>query len=279
MKNEFSLNYAPHLGLMSPDAGMFREHAGADPVDQVNFIGDQGFSAIEDNWMAARPIETQEAIGRTLRDRGMLMGEIVNSSVYDRPTFVLDNEAERARIVQEVGETAAVARRVGARYVTTLSGTAHPSLPRDVQTANMIENLKWAGEAAGEEGLVLALEPINQRGWPGTFVTNVAHAFMISKSVSMPSVKILYDFWHQQIHAGDLLENLELAWDEIAYFQVADNPGRVEPGVGEINFGTIMRRIADKGFSGIIGMEFGPSLAGLAGEVSMLNAIHSIDPR
>ena len=278
MKHTFSQHFAPHLGLMSPNEGMFREHAGDNPVDQVHFMADQGFTAIEDNWMAARPIETQEAIGQALQDRGMRMGVIVNSMVYDQPTFVLNDNAERERMIQEVCNTAQVARRVGATYVTTLSGTAHQSLPRDIQTANMIENLKWVGEAAHNEGLVLALEPINHKGWPGTFVTQVAHAYLITKSVGMSSVKVLYDFWHQQIHAGDLLENLELAWDEIAYFQVADNPGRVEPGVGEINYRTLMERIAEKGFDGIIGMEFGPSKPGLDGEKAVLKAIRSIDP-
>ena len=279
MTQTFSQHFAPHLGLMSPDEGMFRTHAGDDPVDQIHFMADEGFTAIEDNFMAARSIETQEAIGKALRERDMRMGVIVNTMVYDRPSFVLNNKDERARLIEEVRSTAKIARRVGATHVTTLSGTAHPDLPRDYQTANMIENLKWVGDVAAEEGLVLALEPINHKGWPGTFMTEVAHAYQISKAVGLPSVKVLYDFWHQQIHAGDLLDNLELAWDEIAYFQVADNPGRVEPGAGEINYKTILRRIAEKGFDGIIGMEFGPSKPGLEGEQSMLQAMRDIDPR
>ena len=275
----FSLRFAPHLGLMAPDRGMFRHHAGDDPVDQIQFMADHGFTALEDNWMKARDIGDQMRIGRALERLDMSMGVIVNTTRYAEPTFVLNETAERERLVAEVRETAEVARRVGAKYVTTLSGAAHPWLPRDYQTANMIENLKWAGEAAAQEGLILALEPINLKGWPNTFMTEIGHAALMSKAVGMPSVKVLYDFWHQQIHGGDLIENLELAWDEICYFQIADNPGCVEPGMGEINYAAILKQIAAKGFDGLIGLEFENSRPGKEGELAVLDAVRHIDPK
>lgn len=274
----FALRFAPHLGNMAPDAGMFRHHTSSNPVDQIRFAAEQGFAAVEDNWMKWRDIDVQKAISKELERNDMQMGVIVNTSVYDRPTFVLSDLSERERLLAEVRETAIAAKRVGARYVTTLSGTAHPSLPRSYQTANMIENLKWAGEVAAEEGLVLVLEAINHKGWPGTFVTDVGHAFLISRAVGLPSVKVLYDFWHQQIHGGDLLENLDLAWDEIAYIQIADNPGRSEPGTGEINYAAIMKRLQEKAYKGIIGLEFDPKSEGLEGERSVLESIRKISP-
>lgn len=274
----FTLNFAPHLGLLNPDAGMFQHHAGPDPIAQIKFMAEQGFTAMEDNWMAARPVDTQNAIGKALQENGMQMGVIVNTFIYDRPTFVLKDKAERARLMQEVRDTAKVARRVGATHVTTLSGMAHPSLHRDYQTANMIENLQWAGDVAAKEGLILALEPINHKGWPGTFLTEIAHGYQMTASIDMPSVKLLYDFWHQQIHGGDLIENMKFAWDQIGYFQIADNPGRVEPGIGEINYETIVKHIIDMGFTGIIGMEFDNSIAGKPGELAVLNAMRAIDP-
>ena len=229
--------------------------------------------------MKVRDTATQEAIGRELERLGMKMGVIVNTMTYDEPTFVLADANERERLMREVRETAEIARRVGATHVTTLSGTAHPHLPRDYQTANMIENLKWAGEVAATEGIVLAIEPINHKGWPGAFLTEIGHAYLIAKAVAMPSVKILYDFWHQQIHGGDLIDNLELAWSEIGYLQIADNPGRVEPGVGEINYAPIMNRVAEKGFNGIIGMEFNNSRPGRVGERAVIDTMRAIDPR
>jgi hydroxypyruvate isomerase len=277
-RENFSMHFAPHLGLLSPDKGMFRYHAGYDPVQQVNFMAQQGFTAMEDNWMASRPIEVQNAVGKALRDNEMQMGVIVNTMRYDQPTFVLNTKAERDRLMQEVRDTAKVAKRVGATYVTTLSGTAHSSMHRDYQTANMIENLKWAGEVAAKEGIILAVEPINHKGWPGTFLTEIAHGYQMTKAVDMPSVRLLYDFWHQQIHGGDLIENLDAAYDQIGYFQIADNPGRVEPGIGEINYQPIIKRIKDKGFTGIIGMEFDNASEGKAGELAVIRAMRNIDP-
>ncbi|WP_395172721.1 hydroxypyruvate isomerase family protein [Roseibium alexandrii] len=276
--DKFSMKFAPHLGLLSPDAGMFRHHAGDDPVDQINFMADQGFTAMEDNWMKIREVDVQQRVGQELERLGMEMGVIVNTMKYNEPTFVLPDLQERERLMQEVRDTAEVARRVGAKFVTTLSGTAHGSLPRDYQTANMIENLKWAGDVAQKEGIILAVEPINHKGWEGAFLTEIGHAYLISKAVGLPSVKVLYDFWHQQIHGGDLIENLELAWDEIGYFQIADNPGRVEPGVGEINYRPIIQKIAEKGFDGIIGMEFDNSVPGIEGEQSVIDAMRMLDP-
>ncbi len=207
---KFSMKFAPHLGLLSPDAGMFLHHAGDDPVDQIKFMADQGFTAMEDNWMKIRDVEVQRRVGQELERLGMEMGVIVNTMKYNEPSFVLPDLQERERLMQEVRDTSEVARRVGAKFVTTLSGTAHGSLPRDYQTANMIENLKWAGDVAGKEGIILAVEPINHKGWEGGFLTEIGHAYLISKAVGMPSVKVLYDFWHQQIHGGDLIENIEI---------------------------------------------------------------------
>ena len=177
--NAFSLKFAPHLGLNSTTDGMFRHHGGDDPVGQVAFMAEAGFHAIEGNFMKIRDVDTQRHIGREIERQGLEMGVVVNTMVYDRPTFVLDDQAERQRLMQEVRDTAEVARRVGSTYVTTLSGTAHPSTPRDIQTRNMIENLKWADDVAAQEGLILAVEPINAKGWPGTFVTNVPHGLLI----------------------------------------------------------------------------------------------------
>ncbi|MEL6119883.1 MAG: hypothetical protein AAFR49_09395, partial [Pseudomonadota bacterium] len=116
----FSMKFVPHLGLLSPDAGMFRHHAGDDPVDQIKFMADQGFTAMEDNWMKTRDVDVQRHVGRELERLGMDMGVIVNTMKYNEPTFVLPDLQERERLMQEVRDTAEVARRVGAKFVTTL---------------------------------------------------------------------------------------------------------------------------------------------------------------
>ncbi len=100
MESRFKLNYAPHIGLTTPDNGLFVQHTGKDPVEQIKFIGDQDFRAIEDNFLQARPVEVQERMAAELVRRGMDMGCFVGTLVYDRPTFVVDDPDERGSFLR-----------------------------------------------------------------------------------------------------------------------------------------------------------------------------------
>jgi hydroxypyruvate isomerase len=96
--------------------------------------------------------------------------------------------------------------------------------------------------------------------------------------VASPSCKILYDIYHQQITEGNLIPNINRAWDEIAYFQVGDNPGRNEPGTGEINYRNVFRHIHGKGFTGVVGMEHGNSIRqSREGERAVIDAYVAAD--
>ena len=92
-----------------------------------------------------------------------------------------------------------------------------------------------------------------------------------------PSCKILFDIYHQQIHEGNLIPNIDLAWNEIAYFQCGDNPGRNEPTTGEINYFNVFRHIHAKGYKGIVGMEHGNSKDGIEGEKAVIKAYREVD--
>ena len=103
-------------------------------------------------------------------------------------------------------------------------------------------------------------------------------AYLVCKAVGSPSCKILDDLYHQQITEGNLIPNLDKCWDEIAYFQVGDNPGRQEPGTGEINYANVFQHIYDKGFRGVVGMEHGVSGGGKTGEEALIQAYQDVDP-
>ena len=85
------MKFAPHIGLSSPEDFMFPASAGSNPIDQIEFIADQGFSGIEDNFLKLRPVEVQEKIGRELAKHNIEMGCFVNNLIFDRPTFVSDS--------------------------------------------------------------------------------------------------------------------------------------------------------------------------------------------
>ena len=129
---------------------------------------------------------------------------------------------------------------------------------------------------------LVALEELRQvvlvlRDHPGQFLTRVPQAYAICKAVGSPSCKILFDAYHQQITEGNLIPNIDRAWDEIAYFQVGDNPGRKEPGTGEVNYRNVFRHIHGKGYRDVVGMEHGNARPGREGERAVIDAYIAAD--
>jgi hydroxypyruvate isomerase len=271
------LNYAPHIGLTSPEDVMFLEHAGRDPIDQIRFIAEQGFAGIEDNFLKLRLVEVQENIGKELDRHNLQMGCFVNNLILDIPTFVKSSNDVREVLLRQLRETIEVAKRVNGKYVTTLSGPTDPRLERDYQTINMIENLKYCAELAESAGIVLGIEAITGKWWHGTFLTTIPHAYLIVKAVNSPSVKLVFDTFHIQMEGGNILKNMEQVWDEIACFQIADVPERTEPTSGELNYQTILRRLYEKGYTGLVEMEHSLAHPGRTGEQKVLEIYDSLD--
>jgi hydroxypyruvate isomerase len=270
-KPEFKLKYAPHFG-------MFRHHAGSDLIDQLKFMADEGFTAMEDNNMMERPKDTQEKIVQTMSQLDMTMGVFVGCAHWGEKTFVTKDESATEMLVKQMKQAVEVAKRVNAKWCTVLLDDYDNGLEWDYQTANAIENLKRCTEVCEPSGLVMVLEPLNPwSNHPGLFLTKVPQGYQICRAVNSPSCKILDDLYHQQITEGNLIPNMDMAWDEIGYFQTGDNPGRNEPTTGEINYLNIFKHIHDKGFKGIIGMEHGNSKPGKEGERAVIDAYRQCD--
>jgi hydroxypyruvate isomerase len=270
-KPEFKLKYAPHFG-------MFRHHAGNDLIDQLKFMADEGFNAMEDNNMMERPKGTQEKIAQTMSQLNMSMGVFVGCSHWGEKTFVTNDKSVTEMLIKQMKQAVEVAKRVNAKWCTVLLDSYDDSLEWDYQTVNAIENLKRCTEVCEPSGLVMVLEPLNP--WsdhPGLFLTKVPQAYQICRAINSPSCKILDDLYHQQITEGNLIPNMDMAWNEIGYIQVGDNPGRNEPTTGEINYLNIFKHIHDKGYKGIIGMEHGNSKPGKEGERAVIDAYRKCD--
>ncbi|TVZ58728.1 hydroxypyruvate isomerase [Flavobacteriaceae bacterium MAR_2010_105] len=270
INDPFKLKFAPH-------DGMFKNHAGDSFLDQIKFMSDQGFTAIEDNEMRNRPIAEGEAIGQLLSDLNMDMGVFVAHKIYwDKPNLASGNKNYRGEFLTDIENAIKVAKRVNAKWMTVVPGYIDLRLNEAYQTVNVVESLKQASALLEPHGLVMVLEPLNFRNHPGMFLTRSPQAYQICKAVNSPSCKILFDVYHQQIQEGNLIPNIEACWDEIAYFQVGDNPGRNEPTTGEINFKNVFKFIYNKGFKGIIGMEHGNSQSGKEGELAVINAYRTV---
>lgn len=270
--NTFKLNYAPHLGL-------FTDHAGEDPIDQIHFMADQGFTAFEDNRMKKRPIELQEKIAKTLAQRNMTMGVFVGTQFdWRKPTITTGKKEYHDSFINDIKESVEVAKRVNAKWMTIVPGHVHLKQHIDYQTAHVIETLKHASAILEPHNLTMVLEPLNHyTNHPGMFLSRSSQAYQICKAVDSPACKILFDIYHMQIQEGNLIKNIDKCWDEIAYFQIGDNPGRKEPTTGEINYKNIFKHIHFKGFNGVLGMEHGKSMKGKVGEIALLNAYKASD--
>ena len=270
-KETFRLKYAPHLG-------MFKANAGSDPIDQLRFMAEQGFTAFEDNNMKQKTVDLQEKMGKTMSQLGMSMGVFVAHKIYwNKPNLASGEQSYREEFLRQIKESVEVAKRVNAKWMTVVPG--HLDLRQDMgyQTTHVVETLQQASAILEPYGLAMVLEPLNFRDHPGLFLTKSAQAYEICKSVDSPACKILFDIYHQQIQEGNLIPNIEKCWDEIAYFQIGDNPGRKEPTTGEINYKNIFKYIHEKGFKGVLGMEHGNAQKGKEGELAVIKAYREVD--
>ncbi|MEX0875845.1 MAG: TIM barrel protein [Phycisphaerales bacterium] len=268
----FSMKFAPHFG-------MFRHHAGDDPVSQLEFAHDVGFYAWEDNGMGGRSPEDQKKIAAAMERLGIEMGVFVlNPSTAWAPTFSRNEKDDMDKFLQEARDAVETAQRVNAKWATVVLGTRHPRIDLSYQTAYAVDMLRRASDILMPAGLTMVLEPLNPRDHPNMLLAEMGHAYEICRAVDSPACKILNDLYHQQITEGNLIPNIDRAWDEIAYFQIGDNPGRREPTTGEINFRKVFGHIKSKGFTGIMGMEHGLSREGKAGELALIEAYRACDP-
>jgi hydroxypyruvate isomerase len=270
-KHTFNLKYAPHFG-------MFRHSAGDDLLDQLQFMADAGFTAMEDNGMKGREVAMQEKIAGKMANLGMEMGVFVAHTIYwTEPNLASGNQEKLDEFLKEIRESVDVAKRVNARWMTVVPGFVDLRQDPGYQTSNVVNALRQACEILEPHGLVMVLEPLNFRDHPGLFLKTIPQSYEICRAVGSPSCKILDDLYHMQIQEGNLIPNMERAWEEIAYFQVGDNPGRKEPTTGEINYLNVFKYIHEKGFSGIVGMEHGNSIPGKEGEEALIKAYVSVD--
>lgn len=265
----FNLNYAPH-------DGMFKNSGGSDFIDQIKYMYDQGFRAIEDNGMTGRSSEQQNKIGQTLAKLGMTMGVfVVPKGGNGQNTLAAGKQEHLDIFLKGCRQSVEVAKRVNAKWVTVVPGDFERSLPVGIQTGNVIDALKRGAEILEPHGIIMVLEPLSDT--PDLFLRTSTQTYEICRGVNSPSCKILYDIYHMQKNEGNLIKHIELTWNEIAYFQIGDNPGRKEPTTGEINYKNVFKYIYERGYRGVMGMEHGNSKPGKEGEQALIKAYRESD--
>lgn len=270
----FKLKYAPHFG-------MFENSAGKDLIDQLKFMADNGFRAMEDNGMMGRTPEMQTKIGETMSKLGMSMGVFVVA--FDNwplsTSLTSGDKTWRNKFIDTCKEAVTVAKRVNAKWMTVVPGNYDRRLPIGIQTAHVIEALRRGAEIFEPHGLTMVLEPLSDT--PDLFLRYSDQTFMICKAVNSPSCKILFDMYHMQRNEGNIIKNIDYTWDEIAYLQIGDNPGRNEPTSGEMHYLNIFKHLSKKFKESnkdmILGMEHGNAQKGKEGEQALIKAYRECD--
>jgi hydroxypyruvate isomerase len=269
-ESTFKLNYGFH-------DGMFKSHAGNDFIEQIKFTHSMGFRSIEDNGMMGRTPAMQEKIGNTLASLGMTMGVFVIS--FDNwplsVSMTSGNKDWRKKFVDYCTEAVNVAKRCNAKHMTVVPGNYDRTKSLDMQLANVIGALRPGVEILEKHNLIMVLEPLSDT--PELFLRYSDQTYAICKAMNSSACKILFDMYHMQRNEGNIIANIDKCWDEIGYFQIGDNPGRKEPGTGEMNYKNIFKHIYQKGYRGVMGMEHGNAGAGKEGELALIKAYREAD--
>ena len=270
----------PFRMKFSPEFGIFADVAGKDPIDQIKWGHDQGFRAWENTGLRGKSTQEQEQISKTLQQLGMEFGQFVGTMTFKEVTFAGKDASLRDKVLSDVRESVDIARRMNTKFIHNVLGLADPKLPYDFQMVNAIDLLKRIADIYEPHGITMVMETMNHKiNHPGMFLHTIPQAYALSKAVDRKSVKMLFDFYHVQIEEGNVLPVLDYTWDEIAYLQIGDTPGRNEPTSGEINFVNVLQHVHDKGYRGFMGMEHGSSQPGKEGDLAVLKAYRSIDPK
>jgi hydroxypyruvate isomerase len=180
-----------------------------------------------------------------------------NWTAGERGIAILPDRVEEFR--EGVSRAIDYAGAFGCRQLNCLAGIAPPGADRKRLHATLVANLGFAAAQLKQAGLRLLIEPINTRDIPGFFLSRTNEAAALAEEVGSDNLFIQYDIYHMQIMEGDLARTIAANLGRIAHIQLADNPGRNEPGSGEINYPFLYRRLDALGYDGWIGCEYKPA--------------------
>lgn len=227
-------------------------------LDRFDAAAAAGFKAVE-------CIAPYVAPALTVRERLEALG--LEMALFNMPAgdwaagergFAAD-PARRQAFRDSIDLAREYAQATGVRTLHLMAGKIAPDDDRADWTATLVENVRLAADLLAADGVTVVLEPINTRiDVPGYFYDTSAAVLAVMDAVQRPNVKLLYDIYHMQVMEGDLARTLERLMPRIGHIQIADNPGRGEPGTGEINYPWLLSRLDALGYAGWVGCEYRP---------------------
>lgn len=173
----------------------------------------------------------------------------------------MNNPKNHDQLEKEIAASIEAAKKLKTKKLTVIAGNDQPGMTQEQMHENVIAGLKKVAPLAEEAEVMLILEPMNIRvDHKGHCLYGSPEAVKICREVDSPMVKINWDLYHMQITEGDLCRRLREGWDQVGYLQLADNPGRREPGTGEIQYSRVFKEAWNLGYRGYVGLECWPSV-------------------
>ncbi len=225
---------------------------------------------------AAWPDAEVERVGKLCRSNNLpLHGLLAQADWKKRPVSIVD-PAHREGFLSDVRKAVAVAQRLGITQIAVTSGLSAAGRSYEEQYASLSEGVRRAADLVAPAGMTLLVEPLNSLvDHPGCFLTSCVDGLKFVREINHPNLRLLFDLYHEQVMRGNLVNTFTAAAPLVALVHVADNPGRNDPGTGEINFANVYRAIQKAGYSGRVAMEYrrlGDPVASLAKAIAGMRA-------
>jgi hydroxypyruvate isomerase len=198
-------------------------------------------------------------VKKTARSFGLGMDTLLGSLDWGKRPVSMVDPAHREAFLADVRNAIVYARKLEIPQIILMSGNAIAGRTHEEQYASLLEGAKRAGDLAAEAKLSMIVEPLNSLvNHKGFFLTTCTEGLKLIREVDNPQVRLLFDLYHEQVQQGNVIHTLTEAAPEVAVFHVADNPGRNDPGTGEMNYPNIYKAIQKTGFGGYLTMEYLP---------------------
>jgi hydroxypyruvate isomerase len=201
-----------------------------------------------------------DAVERALRETGLPI-----SSILCEPIAPLTDSGAHERFLEGVAVSLAAAKRLGAPVMIAQAGDEQAGISRAQQHASIVKVLKDAARLLEGSGVILALEPLNDRvDHPGYYLTSTEEGLDIIDEVARPEIRLLYDIYHAAV-MGERIEVLDGRLDRVVHVHLADAPGRGEPGSGAMDWSDRLDWLEQRGYAGFVGLEYKPTIGTVEG--------------
>lgn len=247
-------------------------------LDQLKFAHDLGFRAWEDNWLARRDPKLWPKIGEFCKDNDIALGVSV-ITVGHGIDFTNAGKNDLAKLSADLQKGVALAKATGQTCMTFIPG-ARNAAPLEEQVKKSVGTMNHLCDIVEDSGIILVQEPVSHKmAGKAPLLRSFADGHLLCKAVNRKSCKLLADFYHEgEIGNGDkLIENAEAVWDQVAYVQFGDSPGRKQPGTGKLDLGAVAKWLRAKNYTGVIGMEHGVKGKGTEGLEALIKSYREID--